>query len=80
MEQHLGYVAQGETSQVRLLGRAIYGLKRSPRAWFVKLSGLLTTYVFNPFKSDPIVMRKTTSAGYVVLAIYVDDILLTGND
>ena len=25
-------------------------------------------------------MRKSTSVGYVILAIYVDDILLTGNN
>ena len=80
IEQPPGYVAQGETSQVYLLCRAIYGLKQSPRAWFVKFSGLLTAYGFNPCKSDPIVMCKTTFAGYVVLVIYVDDILLTGND
>ena len=80
MEQPLRYVAQGETSQVCLLRRAIYGLKQSPRAWFIKFSGLLTTYSFNPCKSDLTVMRKTTSAGYVVLAIYVDEILLTGNN
>ena len=80
MEQPLGYVAQGETSQVCLLRRAIYGLKQSPRVWFVKFSGLLTAYGFNPCKSNPIVMRKTTSTGYVVLAIYADYILLTGND
>ena len=75
-----GYVAQGETSQVFLLRRAMYGLKQSPRAWFVKFSGLLTAYSFNPCKSDTIVMHKTTSTCYVVLEIYVDDILLTGND
>ena len=80
MEQPPGYVAQGKTSQVCLLRRAIYGLKQSPRAWFVKFSGLLTAYGFNPCKSEPTVMRKTTSAGYVVVEIYVDDILLTGND
>ena len=80
MEQPPGYVAQGETSQVCLLRRAIYGLKQSPRAWFVKFSGLLTTYGFNPCKSEPTVIRKKTSTVYVVLAIYVDDILLTGND
>ena len=80
MEQPPGYIAQGETSQVCLLRRAIYGLKQSPRAWFVKFSGLLTAYGFNPCKYEPTVMRKTTSAGYVVLAIYVDNILLTGND
>ena len=80
MEQPLGYVAQGETSQVCLLRRAIYGLKQSPLAQFVKLSGLLIAYDFNPCKSDPTVLRNTTSAGYVILAIYVDVILLTGND
>ena len=80
MEQPPGYVAQGETSQVCHLCHAIYGLKQSPRAWFVKFSGLVTSYGFNPCKSELTVMRKTTSTGYVILAIYVDDILLTGND
>ena len=80
MEKPPGYVAYGETSQVCLIRHAIYGLKQSPRAWFVKFSGLLTAYGFNPCKSDPIAMRKTTSASYVVLTIYVDYILLTGND
>ena len=47
---------------------------------FVKFSGLLIAYGFNPCKSEPTVVRKTTSTGYMVLAIYVDDILLTGND
>ena len=80
MEQPPRYVAQGETSQVFLLRRAIYGLKQSPRVWFVKFSGLLTAYGFNPCKSEPTVMLKTKSIGYVILTIYVDDILLTGND
>ena len=80
MEQPPGYVAQGETSQVCLLRRAIYGLKQSPRAWFVKFTGLHTVCGFNPCKFEPTVMRKTKSASYVVLAIYVDDILLIGND
>ena len=38
MEQPPGYVAQGESSEVCLLKKAIYGLKQSPRAWFHKFS------------------------------------------
>ena len=41
MEQPPGYVAQGESSEVCLLKKAIYGLKQSPRAWFHKFSQLL---------------------------------------
>ena len=80
MEQPLGYIAQGESSQVCLLKKAIYGLKQSPRAWFHKLSKLLFTYGFISTVSDPTVMRKRTPQGCVVLAVYVDDIILTSSD
>ena len=80
MEQPPGYVAQGESSEVCLLKKAIYGLKQSPRAWFHKFSQLLFTYGFVSTVSDPTVMRKRTPHGCVILAVYVDDIIITGSD
>ena len=80
MEQPPGYVAQGESSMVCLLKKAIYRLKQSPRAWFHKFSQLLFSYGFVSIVSDPTVMRKRTPKECVVLAIYVDDIILTGSD
>ena len=75
MEKPLGYVAQGETSQVCLLNSAIYRLKQSPRIMFVKFNGLFTTYVFLPCQYNRIVMGKIISVGCVVPATYVDHIL-----
>ena len=80
MEQPPGYVAQGESSEVCLLKKAIYGLKQSPRAWFHKFSQLLFSYGFVSTVSDPTVMQKRTPHGCVILAVYVDDIIITGSD
>ena len=80
MEQPPGYVAQGESSEVCLLKKAIYGLKQSLRAWFHKFSQLLFSYGFVSTVSDPTVMRKRTPHGCVILAVYVDDIIITGSD
>ena len=80
MEQPPGYVAQGESSEVCLLKKAIYGLKQSPRAWFHKFSQLLFSYGFVSTVSDPTVLRKRTPLGCVILAVYVDDIIITGSD
>ena len=80
MEQPPGYVAQGESSAVCLLKKAIYGLKQSPRAWFHKFSQLLFSYGFVSTVSDPTVMRKRTPHGCVILAVHVDDIIITGSD
>ena len=67
MEQPLGYVDQGESSKVCLKQRA-------------KFSGLLSTFGFTPYTSDPIVLTKKTKSGLVILAVQVDDIILTRSD
>ena len=80
MEQPHGYVAQGESSKVCFLRRAIYGLKQSPCTWFAKFSGLLSAFGFTSCAVDPTVLTKKTKGGLVILVLYVDDIILTGSD
>ena len=80
MEQPPRYVAQGESSKVCFLQKAIYGLKQSPRARFAKFSGLLAAFGFTSCAADPTVLSKKTKGGLVILAVYVDDIILSGSD
>ena len=80
MKKPPGYVAQGESSKVCFLRRAIYRLKQSPRAWLAKFSGLLSTFGFTSCAANPTVLTKKTKGGLVILAVYVDDIILTRSD
>ncbi|KAL0368250.1 UNVERIFIED_CONTAM: Retrovirus-related Pol polyprotein from transposon RE2 [Sesamum calycinum] len=81
MEQPSGYVAQGEKQRmVCKLKKAIYGLKQSPRAWFDKFSRIIGEFGFSRCQADHSVFVQTTTSGMVVLAVYVDDILITGSD
>ena len=78
MEQPPRYVAQGESSKVYFLQKAIYELKQSPCAWFSKLSGFLSTFGFTSCVSNPTVLIRKTQGGLVILVVYMDDILLIG--
>jgi len=78
MMQPPGYVAQGET-KICCLNKVIYGLKQSPRAWFEKFSLTISGIGFRRCHSDHSVFIRRIRSGIVVLAIYVDDILLTGS-
>lgn len=80
MEQPLDNVVEGESSKVCHLYWAIYGLKQSPRAWFTKLNGIMHMHGFSACDIDPTVFHKTTSTWYVIWAVYIDDMLITGSD
>ena len=68
-------------SNVYRLRKLIYGLKQSPRAWFKRLSSVVTKQGYKPSQSNHMMFVKiSTMKKIVVLIVYVDDIILTGDD
>ncbi|XP_020692385.1 uncharacterized protein LOC110106744 [Dendrobium catenatum] len=62
------------------LKKAIYGLKQSPRQWYATLSAHLQDFGFQFSLADPSLLTYHSGTVRLYILIYVDDILLTGND
>ncbi|XP_070044109.1 retrovirus-related Pol polyprotein from transposon RE1 isoform X1 [Nicotiana tomentosiformis] len=82
IEQPPGFVAQGESrGLVSLLHRSLYGLKQSPRAWFGKFSTVIQEFDMTRSEADHSVFyRHSASSLSIYLVVYVDDIVIIGND
>ena len=81
MEEPLRFVAQGECNRVCKLHKSLYGgLKQTPRAWFGRFSKVLQQFGMNRCESDHSVFTKCSSNKYIYLVVYVDDIVITGDD
>ena len=79
MKQSEGFLAIGQEHLVCRLRKSIYGLKQSPRCWNQALDAQLKLMGFKQSTSDPCIYTSTTeSGGLLILAVYVDDILLAG--
>ncbi|TQD92889.1 hypothetical protein C1H46_021369 [Malus baccata] len=62
------------------LHKAIYGLKQSPRAWYAKLSSVLEKAGFMRSNADSSLFVRTGTRGKLVVLIYVDDLIITGDN
>ncbi|WKA08959.1 hypothetical protein VitviT2T_026639 [Vitis vinifera] len=69
-----------ESNKVCHLRRALYGLKQAPRAWFAKFSSTIFRlgYTASPYNSALFLRR--TDKGTILLLLYVDDMIITGDD
>lgn len=78
VSQPEGFEVQGSKKKVYKLHKALYGLKQAPRAWNDKLNGILLELGFTRCSKEPSVYRKTVKENILVVAVYVDDLFVTG--
>ena len=76
MYQPEGFVQKGKEDKVCLLKKTLYGLKQAPRGWNIKLNKTLSLIGFKRTPSDPCVYTKRFESETVILAVYVDDIII----
>ncbi|CAM9801280.1 unnamed protein product [Sphacelaria rigidula] len=60
------------------LHKPIYGLRQSPKAWNSTIDGDLRALGFEPTVTDACVYVKGSGDDYIMLTMYVDDLLITG--
>ncbi|KAL9264062.1 Retrovirus-related Pol polyprotein from transposon RE1-like protein [Drosera capensis] len=73
------YETAGENHVCRL-HKSMYRLKQSPRAWFEKFSMVVQDIGFSRRSADSSLFGHLCSQGTVILLVYVDDIIITGDD
>ena len=59
---------------------ALYGLKQAPRAWFECFVSVIQAAGFSPSDHDPALFIHLSPRGRTLLLLYVDDMLITGDD
>jgi hypothetical protein len=79
MEQPPSYVDQTHPNLVCRLKKTLYGLKQTPRAWSDIIGQYLVTSGFQTSNVDFSLYVKKIDHGIVVIVIYVDDLIITGD-
>jgi hypothetical protein len=79
MEQPPGYVDQTHPNLVYRLKKALYGLRQAPKAWSDKIGQYLVTSGFQTSNANFSLYVKKTDHGIIVIVIYVDDLIITGD-
>ena len=80
MMQPDGFIEKGQEHMLCKLKRSIYGLKPASRSWNTFFDQAIKSYGFDQCLDEFYVYKKCDGSVVVFLVLYVDDILLIGND
>lgn len=68
------------SNRICRLSKSIYGLKQASRMWYEKMTKFLTTSGLKQSANDQCVYYYCGKTRFIVLALYVDDILIFSNE
>ena len=80
MMQLEGSLAKKQEHMVCKLKRSIYGLKQASRSWNIRFDQAIKSFGFKQNLDEPYVYKRHQDKVVMFLMLYVDDILLIGND
>jgi hypothetical protein len=80
MHQPEGYVAAGKEQHVWKLNKSLYGLKQAGRTWHQKIDVALKRRGFTTLEADQCVYVKRQPKTVIIIALYVDDLLIASNN
>ena len=77
MTQPEGFVSSEYPDHVCLLKKSLYGLKQSPRQWYLRFDEFMISHGFMRCNFDCCVYyKKIDSDHHIYLLLYVDDMLI----
>ena len=81
MERPPYFIGQGEYGLICKLHKSLYGLKQASQGWFGKFNMVIQQFGMIHSETDHFVFFKCSSLNNdIYLVLYVDDIVITGND
>jgi hypothetical protein len=78
MEQPPGFLIY--SNLVCRFKKLLYGLKKSPQAWYAKINSFFLQLGFKFFESDHNMYVLHTNGDTLIVVVYVDELLITGNN
>jgi Reverse transcriptase (RNA-dependent DNA polymerase) len=78
--QPQGFEVEGEEEKVYKLKKVLYGLKQTPRVWYGNIDAYFTEKGFRRSPSEPTLYVNHDETGMLIVSLYVDDLIFTGND
>ena len=73
------FIIQGQENLVCKLRKSLYGLKQASRQWYKKFGSFMHRIGFKRCKADHCCYVKFFDNSYVILLLYMDDMLIAGS-